>query len=170
MLRFIALLATVALGHELSDAAELVSDSEVVGTWKIEPSTFRLRPLAMPNTNPRPGLPTNYNAFALVLKKDGWFAATNVPAKLFCDWAATDACSGQWSAWTNSVVGVLTQKTNTYSHFSLVFHEPHFGLWGRPMESWRKNSSSPRKLALHIGPIKDASNTYEWNVLLTKQD
>ena len=170
MLRLIALIVGAALALESSTAGELVSETELIGTWKIEPSTFTVRELATPNTNPRPKLPANYNAFAVVLKKDGSFIATNVPAKLFCDWPATPSCSGEWYTRTNSLLDVSTRKTNTYSRVGLWFHSPSSGLWARPITSWNKSSSTRRTLALHVGPVRDASNTYEWNLLLTKQD
>lgn len=170
MLRFIALIAGIAFGFESSTGAEFVSETDLIGTWKIEPSTFTVRDLAIPNTNPRPQLPANYNAFAVVLKKDGSFIATNVPAKLFFDWPATQSCSGEWYARTNSLVDGSTHKTNTYLRVGLWFHSPSPGLWGRPTTYWSKSSSARRTLALHVGPVKDASNTYEWNLLLTKQD
>lgn len=176
MLRFFAMLTAAAIIVGRSFAAELVSESDVVGNWKIESSTFTVRELAVPNAFPRPQLPTNYRAFELILRKDGSFVATNVPAGVFFDWPAMVEASGKWTLdnngdrWTLRTNGVSRNVSNVYSSFKLSFIKPSYGGWSRPVEWFGKDSSSPRKPAMILGPYKDRSKTYEYWFLITKQN
>ena len=148
-------------------AAELFSEKDVIGTWKIEPSTLTIRELAIPNSFPRPQLPTNHSAFALIFNEDKSFAATNVPAKLFFGWPAMLESTGTWWVRTDWPLLGPTNASNAYSRLDLWFERPPYGAFGRAVyRSGRSTSSAP---AFVLGPYKDETHTYEWTVLVTKQ-
>lgn len=178
MRHFIPTLTVIAIAAGNLFAGELASEADLTGTWRIEPSTFTVRSLAIPNTFERPHLPTNHYAFALELRRDGTLVATNVPPGLFFDdWPAMARVTGRWDlnnsdTWTFLSNGIPVKTiTNVYSSLKLSLDRPpsEYGAWSRPVDSI-KDSKASRKPGVALGPYRDKSGTYEWSVLITRQD
>ena len=99
--------------------AQSVSEADLIGTWRVEPSTYVVEPnmgnssgtgrilkndgtelifgddASMLATLPE-SMPTNFSAFELILKESGSFLATNVPSDFFFDCPTTEA-GGTWA-------------------------------------------------------------------------
>src|ERR1022692_3946740 len=167
MLRLFTFL--VMFGTSFSAAiAGLISEDDLVGTWKIEASTFEIRERATPNSFPRPQLPTNYNTFALSLRKDGTFLLTNAPPGFFL---VSGNGSGKWSARTNwpfrFAPDLPKDPKYAYSELNLVFDSPKVGAvqsyiaWSAPIYQ-QAEGKLKREPSLSFGPFKDTTQTYEW--------
>ena len=166
-----------------SFGSDLVSESEVIGCWKVDPSTFYVQSRITPNSFPPPQLRTNLLAFELWLRTDHSFVASNVQAALDFDWPTTNECSGMWEIrtnWsllqkahrvengvTNWVVSPGPNATNGYSELRLEFSKPSLGFWTRRLT--RDDSEKP-KYYLFGKSGEDETRAYEWFVLLRKQN
>ena len=139
------------------------AETNVVGTWKAHPVSFTVISRMIPNTLPRPQCPTN---FILVLRKNGGFVATNVPANMFFDWPATPTCAGTWS-----VEPVFAKEiAESYSYLTLSFTKPHYGVLQVRIYRYSKDASSAFKPAIAFGPFKDESQSYEYDFSIVKGD
>jgi hypothetical protein len=183
MNRSLVILAVVFLAIESSFGESLISEREVVGVWKVDPSTFRVRELAIPNPNPRPQLPTNFVAFKLLLKQDGSFVASNIPTAFFFESSPfTNECVGKWQIETNwplvqmahrnengTTNWVIVQdSTNGYSELNLFFDSPSTqGNWGRHVYRFGRETPS---FYMEVATGKDKTGTYEWSVAIRKQN
>jgi len=149
---------------------EPVSSAELVGTWRIEPTSIKIVERVTPNFVDRPKFLTNSNAFALILKTDGSFVATNVPAGFFFfDLPAMAESTGKWSVTTNWFPRERRKEENAYSEFNLYFTTPSNHYWSRPIGWSRNELSTSRKFEFPISGW-DKTKTYDWFVRITKQD
>jgi hypothetical protein len=160
-------------------AAGLISEADLVGTWKIDAATFKVRELATPNSFPRPQLPPEYKTFALTLRKDGTFLLTNAPAGFFLlsVVSETGGGSGKWSARTNwparlpaAAERLPKNPKDAYITLNLEFDtatNSEMG-WSSIIYEQTEEEDS-RQPSLSFGPFKDKTQTYEWKVLVTKQ-
>lgn len=151
-------------------SAELVSNAELVGTWKIDPAEIKIVERVTPNFVKRPEFSTNENAFALVLKKDGSFVATNVPERfLFMESQAMAGCDGKWTVTTNWFPREGHKPQHASSELNLYFTTPPNHYLSMPI-GWSSNGpSGSRKFEFPINGW-DKTKTYEWFVRITKQD
>jgi hypothetical protein len=172
--RFIIMLLATGVASGVV-AAELLSEKELIGTWKIEPSTFKIRTFATPNSFPRPQLPTNYRAFSLILHDDKSFVATN--ASLFFRWPAMPEWSGTWWVTNRPLVSSRTNRGRMSSELYLLPPSTDRQT-GRRIDStiywfsssvFRSGMSTSSQPAFVLGPYKDETHTYEWTVLIQKQ-
>jgi hypothetical protein len=179
MNRSFVILAVVFLAIGFSSGGSLVSEGEMVGAWKVDPSTFRVRELAIPNPNPRPQLPTNFVAFELWLKKDGSFVASNIPTAFFF---VTNVCVGKWQIETNWPLlqtahrnengttnwVIVHDLTNGYSDLNLFYESPSTqGFWGCHVYRFGRETPS---FYMEVATGKDKTGTYEWSVAIRKQN
>ena len=100
MSRIITLVVRLAAFLFVADCALAgpLAVSEVAGAYRIDPSLIRVGQM-----------PTNYLPFGLVLKADGSFVATNVPADfIFDSKPAVAQAAGTWKlryeSYTNSLI------------------------------------------------------------------
>ena len=183
MYRSFVTFVVVSLAVVFSSESSLVSEGEMVGVWKVDPSTFRARELATPSLFPRPQLPTNFVAFELWLRKDGLFVASNVPTAFFFESSPfTNVCAGKWQIETNWPLlqtahrnengttnwVIVRDLTNGYSELNLLFHSPS-NQWSW---AWRIDRVGRATPSYYTGaePRKDKTGTYEWIVAIRKQN
>ena len=114
-----------------SAAPAPLSDSDFIGTWRVEPGTF------VSFADRRQTMPTNFTAFALNLKADGSFIASNVPAGFFFGWPASTEMSGKWK-WRQG-------ENDDFFYFFLWFERPSRGAWSTAVEWKRKGLLSRAK-------------------------
>jgi len=189
-----------------SIALAAFSLADMVGTWRVDPSSYVL---ALPSAiehdcqggsrnphftgkmlvinedaafletyvagnrilGPQHTMPTNYAEFALIIKKEGSFVATNVPAGFFDDGTAIAELTGKWSLQTNSYVLRIGEAPRKYEYpdFSLSFSKPSSGGtpsregWMSPVRFPRRQPSSPPEPVLWVTIGKS------WQMLLRKQ-
>lgn len=178
MNRSLLILAVVFLAIESSFGDSLVSESEMVGVWKVDPSTFRVRELAIPNSNPLPQLPTNFMAFKLWLKNDGSFVASNIPTAFYLGF--TNVCVGKWQMETNrpllqtahrnedGTTNWVTVPSSSFSELNLFYnYPPTQGYWGCPVQRVGRETPS---FYMEVATGKDKTGTYEWSVAIRKQN
>jgi hypothetical protein len=166
VIRGFATVGVIFLCSASLSATELVSESEIVGTWKFDASTLSVRELMIPNSYPRPQLPTNYISFEMVFRKDGSFTIKNLPANFFCDdWPASKECNGKWKLTTEFPLLGPKIPQNAYSELDLQLSGPFSCIRGEPLVR-----SSSGKLGIIFGPYREKNNAYEWDVLIAKKD
>ncbi len=173
MLRFFV---TLVAGGTFSGAcalAEDVSGAEMVGTWRVEPSTY----VVVPSRGTYSGtgrivkkngtelifgeggsilatipelMPASFAAFALILKTNGLFVVTNVPAGFLFDWPAMAEAEGTWALRTERQTPLFGSKTYEYQYCSLDFKRPRPGRLDRSVHRVQLGPSSPQQPVMHV--------------------
>ena len=108
LLLFISLFPTCCWAAENS-----AIESELVGTWRIDTNLLHHQVI-----------PTNFLSFALTLKSDGSFLATNVPADLFFDYTPTPAFAEAQGSWK-----LKPDSSDGTDKLFLDFAKPNPGYW-----------------------------------------
>jgi hypothetical protein len=108
-----------------SASADPLTVAEVAGVYKIDPSLVRVGQM-----------PTNFLPFAIVLKADGTFMATNVPAHLiFESKTAVAHTEGTWKLRYESYTNASIYKGQNYIDLDFAT-APGPGSTGLIMDVW----------------------------------
>ena len=164
-----------AMVYSLLGASNGVSKTNLVGTWKIDPSSYTVRSLATPNSFPRPELPTKYNTFSLTLRQDGSFVVTNLPSEIFFGTPSKAQGSGRWYVRTQLVATVVINGTKLNRPdendrtLQRIFEKSH-GYWDFSDMPLFRSKESPFKLSAAVIAVRDRTGTYEWSFVIRKQD
>lgn len=94
------LLALIVCGTTLLCDAQSQTNG-LIGTWKVDPSTFWHHSRMKPN-NFKTELPPDAKKFELTLRDDGSFTVKDGPAEFFWNFPARTNCVGTWTVVTNS--------------------------------------------------------------------
>ena len=147
-----------------------ISEADLVGTWRVDPSTY----VVLPNGGNSSGvmrivrkdrteiiwhngtvvatlpesMPPNFLAFALTLKENGSFIATNVPAGFFFDDAVSEG-RGAWRLGT-LMTGVPLHPLTNEPYLFMRFTQPSLSRWQTDLYWFLKSPSSPRQRFLHL--------------------
>jgi hypothetical protein len=136
-------------------SAEVVTNVDLTGTWRIDPKTVRMGVL-----------PTNFLGFALILNADGAFIATNVPAGFFSSPSAVPEARGTWSCKYSS--------RDDVHYFGLSFDVPKTQGYYGTMLKWRRSGLafiSPWEplIRIYISHKRDQSDALEFGLARQKE-
>jgi hypothetical protein len=101
-------------------SAEVNTNVDLAGTWRVDPKTVRMGVL-----------PTSFLACALTLKADGTFTVTNVPAGFFGSFSAMPEARGTWTC--------RYHAGDDTHYFGLSFDVPETKGYYGTMLKWRRS-------------------------------
>jgi len=187
MLRFSVALLAFQVFSGVCALAESTSEAEMVGAWRVTPSTY----VVIPNMGNASGvmrivqkdrteliwhdgsfvttlpesMPTNYTSLELILKQDGSFVARHVPSGFFFD-SPTAQAEGTW-ALRNVPDPPHTNRMQQY--FDLHFSSPSSNDWNTQVYLFQLGTSSSRQPVLHVfvGKHRQVSLTQHPEATLT---
>jgi hypothetical protein len=173
-----ARVAAVTAGTNAPSSGGSLHESDMIGTWKVAPSTFSFHSYITPNAF-TPALPTNCYEFSLTLRSDGLFEATNVPQGFLHRSTSTSKLQGIWTLRYDANQPPLSKPptstgitTRVDYSIGLVIRLPgpnSLAYCHLPLTLFQTNASSPQIPAICIYPIEEKSSSYDWGVLVTKQ-
>ena len=160
--------------------AELFKSEQLVGLWRVNPSTAAYYFSMTPNSFP-PSLPKGTEKFGLTLNNGGSCVLSNAPSKFLWDHSpAITNCEGSWVLSSKPTPGASYSFGDAYSNRNSTNEFARLTVTLKPLPNeevifefpviWQeKGPASAKRPAIIVGPRK-GTNGYQWWVMITKQD